>query len=152
MSVNNSQSQDDTIINYHPLTTLAVELQTRLETFKRDFNTFYAQRLRSYRKWRTGGQGDRPRISSIVFILDKVLPKANFLQKFTLGRMTAYKSEHTVELTYVAPNSNTASSLVRTIRTGQPGQAPGIIIKTTTRDLRSLAILVDPTKESAWGK
>ena len=91
-------------------------------------------------------------MGSIVFILDKVLPKANFLKKFTLGRITAYKNEHTVELTYMAPNSNTASSLVRTIRTGQPGQASSIIIKTTTRDLRSLAILVDPSKESTWGK
>ena len=53
MSVTNSQRPDETLLNYHPLTTRAVELQTRLEVFKRDFNLFYARALRSYGKWHT---------------------------------------------------------------------------------------------------
>ena len=96
MSVKSSQLPDDTLLNYHPLRKRAVELQTRLEVFKQDFNTFYAQSLR---KWRHTNY--TPSVGSIVYILDKTLPKQNFLQKFAVGKITRYLSDHTVELTYV---------------------------------------------------
>jgi len=73
MSVNSSQLPDDNLLDYHPLTRRAVELQTRLEVFKLDFNTFYARSLRSYGKWRQDKA--TPSIGSIVYILDKTLPK-----------------------------------------------------------------------------
>ena len=96
MSVTNSQRPDDTLLNYHPLTTQAMELQTRLEVFKRNVNLFYAKALCSYGKWRNDSMP--PSIGSVVYILDKALTKVNFLQKFQLGRIVRYLSDHTVEL------------------------------------------------------
>ena len=147
MSVNNSQLPDDALLNYHPLTRQAVELQTRLEVFKRDFNTFYARSLRSYGKWRHNNA--TPSVGSIVYILDKTLPKQNFLQKFTVGKITKYLSDHTVELSYVKQSPEMTQGLIGSVRTGQPKT---FNLKTCTRDLRSLGLLVDPSENSAWDK
>ena len=145
MSVTNSQRPDDTILDYHPLTKRAVELQTRLDVFKRDFNLFYAKALRSYGKWRN--DSTPPAVGSVVYILDKTRPKVNFLQKFKLGRIVKYLSEHTVELVYVRQSAETTQGLISSIRTGQ---APVLSLKTTIRDLRSLGLLIDPKEELAW--
>ena len=130
MSVNSSQLPDDALLNYHPLTRRAVELQTRLEVFKRDFNTFYARSLRSYGKWRHDKA--TPSIGSIVYILDKTLPKQNFLQKFTVGKITRYLSDHTVELTYVKQSPEMTQGFIGSVRTGQPKT---FSLKTCTRHL-----------------
>ena len=125
MSVTNSQRPDNTLLNYHPLTTRAVELQTRLEVFKRDFNLFYARALCSYGKWQNDSMP--PSVGSVVYILDKALPKVNFLQKFQLGRIVRYLSEHTVELVYVKQSAETTQGLIGSIRRGQ---APVLSLKT----------------------
>ena len=52
IDVENSQKTDNILLNFHPLTKMAVELQTRLEVFKRDFNIFYSRSLKSYGKWK----------------------------------------------------------------------------------------------------
>jgi len=147
MSVNSSQLPDDALLNYHPLTKRAVELQTRLEVFKRDFNTFYARSLRSYGKWRNNNAP--PSIGSIVYILDKTLPKQNFLQTFTVGKITRYLSDHTVELKYVKQSPEMTQGFIGSVRTGKPKT---FSLKTCTRDLRSLGLLVDPSENSAWNK
>ena len=69
MDVDNSQKTDDILLNFHPLTKRAVELQTRLEVFERDFNIFYSKSLKTYGKWKTNSE--TPAIGSIVYILDK---------------------------------------------------------------------------------
>ena len=93
MSVTNSQRPDDTLLNYHPLTTRAVELQTRLEVFKRDINLFYARALCSYGKLRN--DSTTPSVGSEIYIFDKASPKVNFLQRFALGRTTKYLRDNT---------------------------------------------------------
>ena len=89
------------------------------------------------------------KVGSIVYILDKTLPKQNFLQKFTVGKITGYLSEHTVELTYVKQSPEMTQGLIGSVRTGQPKT---FNLKTCTRDLRSLGLLVDPSENSAWDK
>ena len=103
----------------HPLTKRAIELQTRLEAFKRDFNIFYNKALRTFGKWKTNSEP--PTIGSIVYILDKITTKANFLQKFRLGRISRYFSQHTVELTYMSQSEKegTSQGLIRELRTGR---------------------------------
>ena len=83
MEVENSQKTDNILLNFHPLTKRAVELQTRLEVFKRDLNIFYSKALRTYGKWRTNSE--TPAIGSIVYILDKTTTKANFLLEVQVG-------------------------------------------------------------------
>ena len=124
-----------------------MELQTRLKVFKQDFNTFYARSLRSYGKWRHNNA--TPSVGSIVYILDKTLPKQNFLQKFAVGKITRYLSDHTVELTYVKQSPKMTQSFIGALRTGQ---TKSFGLKTCTRDLRSLGLLVDPSESSAWDK
>ena len=124
-----------------------MELQTRLEIFKRDFNTFYARALRSYGKWRNNSA--TPSVGSVVYILDKATPKLNFLQKFAVGRITKYLSDHTVEVAYVKQSPEATQGLIGSIRTGL---APAFGLKTCTCDLRSLGLLVDPLEDSAWAR
>ena len=89
------------------------------------------------------------KVGSIVYILDKTLPKQNFLQKFTVGKITRYLSDHTVELTYVKQSPEMTQGFIGSVRTGQPKT---FNLKTCTRDLRSLGLLVDPSENSAWDK
>ena len=100
MSVTNSQRPDNTLLDYHPLTTRAVELQTRLEVFKRDFNLFYARALRRYGKWRN--DSTPPSVGSLVYI--------------QLGRIVRYLSEHTMELVYIKQSAETTQGLIGSIR------------------------------------
>ena len=149
MAISNSQRPDDILLNFHPLTKRAVELQTRLEAFKRDFNLFYVRALRTYGKWKT--HSDAPAVGSVVFILDKATTKANFLQRFSLGRISKYLSPHTVELDFMrqSDKGGTTQGLIKALRTGQ---AAKISLKKCVRDLRDLSILVDPKEESAWAR
>ena len=75
--------------------------------------------------------------------------KQNFLQKFTVGKITRYLSDHTVELTYVKQSPEITQGFIGSVRTGQPKT---FNLKTCTRDLRSLGLLVDPSENSAWDK
>ena len=116
MEVDNSHKADNILLNFHSLTKRAVELQTRLDAFKRDFNIFYNKVLRTYGKWKTNSEP--PTIGSIVYILDKTTAKANFLQKFRLGHISRYLSQHTVELTYM----NQSEKEGRKVSSGNYGQ------------------------------
>ena len=149
MDVNKSPKIDNILLNFHPLTKRAVDLQTRLEAFKRDFNIFYGKSLRSFGKWKVNSE--TPAIGSIVFILDKTMGKANFLQRFKLGRITKYVSQHTVELSYMnqSEKERTSQDLIKGVRTKQPTK---ISTKTCIRDLRSLSVIVDPSMDSEWSK
>ena len=117
MDVDNSQKNDNILLNFHPLTKRAIELQTRLEVFKREFNIFYSRSLKSFGKWKTNSES--PAIGSIVYILDKTTDKANFLQKFKLGRISKYLSQHTVELNYMnqSEKEGTTQDLIKELRT-----------------------------------
>ena len=149
MEVDNSQKTDNILLNFHPLTKRAVELQTRLEVFKRDFNIFYSKALRTYGKWRTNSE--TPSIGSIVYILDKTTTKANFLQRFRIGRISRYLSPHTVELDFMnqTEKEGITQGLIKSLRTGQ---AAKVTLKKCVRDLRDLSVIIDPNKESAWAK
>ena len=149
MEVDNSQKTDNILLNFHPLTKRAVELQTRLEVFKWDFNIFYSKALRTYGKWRTNSE--TPSTGSIVYILDKTTTKANFLQRFRLGRISRYLSPHTVELDFMnqTEKEGITQGLIKSLRTGQ---AAKVTLKKCVRDLRDLSIIIDPNKESAWAK
>ena len=149
MDVNKSPKIDNILLNFHPLTKRAVELQTRLEVFKRDFNIFYAKSLRSYGKWKVNSK--TPAIGSIVFILDKTMGKANFLQRFKLGRIEKFLSNHTVELSYMnqSEREQTTQDLIKGVRAKKPTK---ISTKTCVRDLRSLSVIVDPSMDSEWSK
>ena len=124
MDVDNSQKTDNILLNFHPLTKRAVELQTRLEVFKRDFNIFYRKSLKSYGKWKFNSE--TPAIGSIVFILEKTTDKANFLQGFKSGRITIYLSQHTVELKYMnqSEKESTYQDLIKQVRIGRPTKVP----------------------------
>jgi hypothetical protein len=77
------------------------------------------------------------------------LPKQNFLQTFTVGKITRYLSDHTVELKYVKQSPEMTQGFIGSVRTGKPKT---FSLKTCTRDLRSLGLLVDPSENSAWNK
>ena len=80
MDLENSQKNDNILLYFHPLTKRAIEVQTRLEVFKREFNIFYSRSLKSFGQWKTNSES--PAIGSIVYIRDKTTDKANFLKKF----------------------------------------------------------------------
>ena len=149
MEVDNSQKTDNILLNFHPLTKRAVELQTRLEAFKRNFNIFYSKALKTYGKWRTNSEP--PTIGSIVHILDKTTTKVNFLQKLRLGRISKYLSPHTVELDFMnqSKREGTTQGLIKSLRTGE---AAKVTLKKCVRYLRDLSVIIDPNKESAWAK
>ena len=132
MDVNNSQKTDNILLNFHPLTKRAVELQTRLEAFKQDFNLFYSKALRTYGKWKKNSEP--PTVGSIVYILDKTTTKANFLQKFSLGRISRYLSPHTVELDFMkqSEKEGTTLSLIKELRTGHMAK---VTLKKCVRDI-----------------
>ena len=94
---------------------------------------------------------ETPSIGSIVFILDKTTTKANFLQKFRLGRISRYLSPHTVELDFMNQTEKEGIThiLIKSLRTGQ---AAKVTLKKCVRDLRDLSVIIDPNKESAWAK
>ena len=149
MDMDNSQKNDNILLNFHPLTKRAIELQTRLEVFKRELNIFYSRSLKSFGKWKTNSES--PAIGSIVYILDKTTDKANFLQKFKLGRISKYLSQHTVELNYMnqSEKEGTTQDLIKELRTGRLAK---VTLKKCVRDLRDLSVIIDPTKESEWAK
>ena len=134
---------------FHPLMKRAVDHQTRLEAFKRDFNIFYKKALRTFGKWKTNSEPLT--IGSNVYILDKTTAKANFFQKFRLGRISRYLSQHTVELTYMnqLEKEGTSQGLIRELRTGRLAK---VTLKKCVRDLRDLSVVIDPSKESEWAK
>ena len=66
-----------------------------------------------------------------------------------MEKITRYLSDHTVELTYVKQSTEMTQGFIGSVRTGQHKT---FNLKTCTRDLRSLGLLVDPSENSAWDK
>ena len=120
-----------------------------MEIFKREFNIFYSRSLKSFGKWKNNSES--PAVGSIVYILDKTTDKANFLQKFKLGRISKYLSQHTVELNYMnqTEKEGTSQDLIKELRTGRLAK---VTLKKCVRDLRDLSVIIDPTKQSEWAK
>ena len=150
ISVYHSQVVSKNPLLENPLSRRAVEGQRRLEVFKRDFNIFYHRQMVRFGKWAT--EEERPSVGSVVLILDKEKGKSHFLQKFKVGRLTRFLSDHTCELEYVRQDPEVTAKLVRSLQSTSPAWKSHyqVTTKTCIRDIKGLSILVDGSQPDQW--
>ena len=150
ISVYHSQVVSENPLLENPLSRRAVEGQRRLEVFKRDFNIFYHRQMVRFGKWAT--EEERPSVGSVVLILDKEKGKSHFLQKFKVGRLTRFLSDHTCELEYVRQDPEVTAKLVRSLQSTSPAWKSHyqVTTKTCIRDIKGLSILVDGSQPDQW--
>ena len=150
ISVYHSQVVSENPLLENPLSKRAVEGQRRLEVFKRDFNIFYHKQMVKFGKW--AREEEKPQIGSIVLILDKQKGKAHFLQRFKVGRLTRFLSDHTCELEYVRQDPEVTARLVQSLQSASSSWRSHyqVSTKTCTRDVKGLSILVDSSQPDQW--
>ena len=150
ISVYHSQVVSENPLLENPLSKRAVEGQRRLEVFKRDFNVFYHRQMVKFGKW--AKEEEKPQIGSIVLILDKQKGKAHFLQRFKVGRLTRFLSDHTCELEYIRQDPEVTARLVQSLQSASPSWKSHyqVSTKTCTRDVKGLAVLVDSSQPDQW--
>ena len=150
ISVYHSQVVSENPLLENPLSKRAVEGQRRLEVFKRDFNIFYHKQMVKFGKW--AKEEEKPQIGSIVLILDKQKGKAHFLQRFKVGRLTRFLSDHTCELEYIRQDPEVTARLVQSLQSASPSWKSHyqVSTKTCTRDIKGLSILVDSSQPDQW--
>ena len=150
ISVYHSQVVSENPLLENPLSKRAVEGQRRLEVFKRDFNIFYHRQMVKFGKW--AKEEEKPQIGSIVLILDKQKGKAHFLQRFKVGRLTRFLSDHTCELEYIRQDPEVTARLVQSLQSASPSWKSHyqVSTKTCTRDVKGLAVLVDSSQPDQW--
>ena len=150
ISVYHSQVVSENPLLENPLSKRAVEGQRRLEVFKRDFNVFYHRQMVKFGKW--AKEEEKPQIGSIVLILDKQKGKAHFLQRFKVGRLTRFLSDHTCELEYIRQDPEVTARLVQSLQSASPSWKSHyqVSTKTCTRDMKGLAVLVDSSQPDQW--
>ena len=147
ISVTHSGVLDTLQLEEDRLTERAVEAQRRLQRFKKEFDVFYLRKLIKFGKW--NHNDPVPRVGSVCLILDKEEGKRNFLQKFRLGRISKFLSEHLVELHYVRQDPEVTSQLLKNLRAGADAWRSVYKVKTLTctRDLKAVAVLTEPQQE-----
>ena len=118
ISAYHSQVVSENPLLENPLSKRAVEGQKMLEVFKRDFNIFYYRQMVKFGKW--AKEEEKPQIGSIVLILDKQKGKAHFLQRFKVGRLTRFLSDHTCELEYIRQDPEVTARLVQSLQSTSP--------------------------------
>ena len=152
ISVFHSQIVDDEELVESRLSKRAIEGQRRLQRFKRDFNVFYYKRLVKLGKWNTTSQ--LPQVGSVCLILDKKEGKRHFLQKFCLGRVSKFLSEHVVELEYVRQDSEVTAQLIQSLRDNSTSWRDKykVTTLTCTRDIKGLSLLADPPSKEEEGQ
>ena len=150
ISAYHSQVVSENPLLENPLSKRAVEGQRRLEVFKRDFNIFYYRQMVKFGKW--AKEEEKPQIGSIVLILDKQKGKAHFLQRFKVGRLTRFLSDHTCELEYIRQDPEVTARLVQSLQSASPSWKSHyqVSTKTCTRDVKGLAVLVDSSQPDQW--
>ena len=150
ISVYHSQVVSENPLLENPLSKRAVEGQRRLEVFKRDFNIFYHRQMVKFGKW--AKEEEKPQIGSIVLILDKQKGKSHFLQRFKVGRLTRFLSDHTCELEYIRQDPEVTARLVQSLQSASPSWKSHyqVSTKTCTRDIKGLAVLVDNSQPDQW--
>ena len=127
------------------LTERAVEAQRRLERFKKEFDIFFLKKLIKFGKW--NHRDPSPKVGSTCLILDKKKEKTNFFQRFRLGRITKYLSDHVVELRYVRQDPEVTAQLLHHLRAGTWKEGYQVKSFTCERDLRAVAVLALPSSE-----
>ena len=147
VSVTHSGVLDSFQLEEDRLTERAVEAQRRLQRFKKEFDVFFSRRLVKFGKW--NHSDSVPRVGSVCLILDKEEGKRHFLQKFRLGRISKFLSEHLVELHYVRQDPEVTSQLLKNLRAGADAWRNVYKVKTLTckRDLKAVAVLAEPQQE-----
>ena len=147
ISVTHSGVLDTLQLEEDRLTERAVEAQRRLQRFKKEFDVFYSRKLVKFGKW--NHSDSVPRVGSVCLILDKEEGKRHFLQKFRLGRISKFLSEHLVELHYVRQDPEVTSQLLKNLRAGADAWRNVYKVKTLTctRDLKAVAVLAEPQQE-----
>ena len=150
ISVYHSQVVSENPLLENPLSKRAVEGQRRLEVFKRDFNIFYHRHMVKFGKW--AKEEETPQIGSIVLILDKQKGKSHFLQKFKVGRLTRFLSDHTCELEYIRQDPEVTARLIQSLQSASPSWKSHYQVSTKTciRDVKGLAVLVDSSRPDQW--
>ena len=127
------------------LTERAVEAQRRLERFKKEFDIFYLKKLIKFGKW--NHSDPNPKVGSTCLILDKKKEKTNFFQRFRLGRITKYLSDHVVELRYVRQDPEVTAQLLHHLRAGTWKEGYQVNSFICERDLKAVAVLALPSTE-----
>ena len=147
ISVTHSGVLDTFQLEEDHLTERAVEAQRRLERFKKEFDVFYSRQLVKFGRWNHGDPV--PKVGSVCLILDKKEGKRHFLQKFRLGRISEFLSEHLVELHYVRQEPEVTAQLLKNLRAGANAWRSVYKVKTLTckRDLKAVAVLAGPQQE-----
>ena len=152
MSTFHSQQVEEQDNLEHSLSRRAFQAQERLDLFRGVFNVFYHKEMVKFGHWNT--QGKRPEVGDVCLILDKVKGKAHFLQKFQLGRIREFTSEHICEVDFVKQNPEVTAALIRDLRsqTGDWRRRYQVKLSSCTRDVRSLAILSSQAQEQRLKK
>ena len=147
ISVTHSGVLDNFQLEEDRLTERAVEAQRRLQRFKHEFDVFYHKKLVNFGKWNHGDP--TPKLGSVCLILDKKEGKRHFLQKFRLGRISKFESEHVVELHYVRQNPEVTAQLLKNLKAGTNAWRNAYKVQTftCTRDLKAVAVLAQPQQE-----
>ena len=133
----------------HPLSQRAFQAQQRLDLFKGLFNVFYYKEMIKFGHWNT--QGKQPEVNDVCLILDKIKGKAHFLQKFQLGRIVEFNSQHVCKVAFVKQNPEVTAALIRDLKSSSTDWRKHYQVKTSTcsRDLRSLALVCAGSQERA---
>ena len=86
-------------------------------------------------------------------VLDKKEGKRHFLQKFCLGRVSKFLSEHVVELEYVRQDSEVTAQLIQSLRDNSTSWRDKykVTTLTCTRDIKGLSLLADPPSKEEEG-
>ena len=136
----------------HPLSRRAFQAQQRLDLFKGMFNVYYFKEMVKFGHWNT--KGKQPAVGDVVLVLDKTKPKAHFLQKFQLGRIRRFISEHVCEIDFVKQDQKVTSALIRGLRSRSQDWRENYKVKisTCTRDLRSITIVCAHSQEGELRK
>ena len=136
----------------HPLSRRAFQAQQRLDLFKGMFNVYYFKEMVKFGHWNT--KGKQPGVGDVVLVLDKTKPKAHFLQKFQLGRIRRFISEHVCEIDFVKQDQKVTSALIRALRSRSQDWRENYKVKisTCTRDLRSITIVCAHSQEGELRK